>query len=73
MSLCITLLSNNYSYNLTSVNLNLKNPDGSEMQTMNSDGESRTVAEAIRQTQQEMIAKNHPGMAHRFEIGRAHV
>ena len=56
-----------------SVNLNLKNPDGSEMQTMNSDGESRTVAEAIRQTQQEMIEKNHPGMAHRFAGGQINV
>ena len=56
-----------------SVNLSLKNPDGSEMQTMNSDGESRTVAEAIRQTQQEMIEKNHPGMAHRFAGGQINI
>lgn len=56
-----------------SVNLSLKNPDGSEMQTINSAGESRTVAEAIRQTQQEMIEKNHPGMAHRFAGGQINV
>ena len=56
-----------------SVNLNLKNPDGTELQTMNSDGEVRTVAEAIRQTQQEMIEKNHPGMAHRFAGGQINV
>ena len=56
-----------------SVNLSLKNPDGTELQTMNSDGEVRTVAEAIRQTQQEMIEKNHPGMAHRFAGGQINI
>ena len=30
-----------------SVNLTLKNSDGTELKTMNSDGESRTVAEAV--------------------------
>lgn len=56
-----------------SVNLNLKNPDGSEMQTMNSDGESRTVAEAVRQMQQRMIERNLPGMSMRFAGGQVNV
>ena len=56
-----------------SVNLNLKNPDGSEMQTMNSDGESRTVAEAVKQMQQRMIERNLPGMSMRFAGGQVNV
>ena len=55
-----------------SVNLTLKNSDGTELKTMNSDGESRTVAEAVRQMQR-MIEQNLPGMAQRFAGGQINV
>ena len=56
-----------------SVNLTLKNSDGTELKTMNSDGESRTVAEAVRQMQKRMIEQNLPGMAQRFAGGQINV
>ena len=56
-----------------SVNLTLKNSDGTELKTMNSDGESRTVAEAVRQMQKRMIEQNLPGMTQRFAGGQINV